>query len=113
MQLLVTVINHVELVDQVLAGFVELGITGATVLESRGMGRVLSREMPIFAGVESLSAQARPENRTILCVVAEEKAEPAIRLIEQILGGLARPGAGIAFTVPVGRVVGLAPELGA
>jgi nitrogen regulatory protein P-II 1 len=111
MQLLVAVVNHEEFVDDVLAGFVELGITGATILESRGMGRVLSREAPIFAGVRSLASQSRAENRTLLCVVEDEKADAAIAMVQEVCGDLNRPGAGIAFTVPISRVVGLSPEL--
>ena len=111
MQLLVAVVNHEENVDDVLAGFVELGITGATILESRGMGRVLSREAPIFAGVRSLASQSRAENRTLLCVVEDDKADAAIAMVQEVCGDLSRPGAGIVFTVPIGRVVGLSPEL--
>ncbi|MFL5576789.1 MAG: P-II family nitrogen regulator [Gemmatimonadaceae bacterium] len=111
MQLLVAVVNHEEHVDDILAGFVELGITGATVLESRGMGRVLSREVPIFAGVHSLAARSRPENRTLFCVLSDDKADAAIGLVQEVCGDLSAPGAGIVFTVPVGRVEGLSPEL--
>lgn len=111
MQLLVAVINHEELVDDILAGFIELGITGATVIESKGMGRVLSRDVPIFAGVRTLAAASRPANRTVFCLADDTKVEAAIGLIQEICGSLDRPGAGILFTVPVGRVVGLKPEL--
>jgi nitrogen regulatory protein PII len=111
MQLLVAVINHEERVDEILAGFLELGITGATVLESRGMGRVLTREVPIFAGLRGLDARARPSNRTVFCVADDAKVDAAIALVQEICGSLDTPGAGIVFTVPVGRVVGLSPEL--
>lgn len=111
MQLLVAVINHEERVDHLLAGFLELGITGATVLESRGMGRVLTREVPIFAGLRGLDARARPSNRTVLCVAEDAKIDAAIAMIQDVCGSLDTPGAGIVFTVPVGRVVGLSPEL--
>ena len=112
MQLLLAVINHAELVDDVLAGFVELGITGATVLESRGMARVLSREVPIFAGIPELREESRPGTRTILCVVADDKADAAIGMIQAIIGSLEERGAGIACLMPLTRVVGLARELG-
>ncbi len=111
MQLLVAVVNHEEHVDDILAGFVELGITGATLLESKGMGRVLSRDVPIFAGVHSLSERSRPENRTLFCVVSDDKADAAIAMVQEVCGDLAAPGAGIVFTLPIGRVVGLSPEL--
>ena len=111
MQLLVAVINHEECVEEIVAGFVEIGITGATIVESRGMGRVLSRDVPIFAGVRSLDERSRANNRTLFCVADDTKVDAAIALIQEICGTLDAPGAGIVFTVPVGRVVGLAPEL--
>lgn len=111
MELLVAVINQDTHIDEVLAGFVELGITGATLLESRGMGRVLRRELPLFAGLESLERLSRAHNHTILCVLDPAKVDAAIRMIQTVCGDLAAPGAGIAFTVPIGRVVGLAREL--
>ena len=94
MQLLVAVVNHEEHVDDILAGFIELGITGATVLESRGMGHLLSREVPIFAGVRSLSALSRPENRTLFCVVDDEKADAAIAMVQANTRGDLFCGAG-------------------
>ena len=111
MQLLIAVINHVEQVDDILAGFVELGITGATILDSEGMGRVLSHDVPIFAGLRSLTARSRPSNQTVLSVIEDDKVDAAIALIQEVCGDLDSPGAGIVFTLPLTRVVGLAPEL--
>ena len=111
MQLLVAVINEEERVDEILAGFVELGITGATVVPSKGMGRVLSSDVPIFAGLRSLSDRSRPGNQMLFCVTDEAKVDEAIQLIQEVCGDLANPGSGIVFTLPVGRVVGLKPEL--
>lgn len=111
MQLLVAVINHEELVDDILAGFVELGITGATILESKGMGRVLSHDVPIFAGIRSLNFWSRSANRTLFCLADEAKVEAAIAMIQETCGDMSEPGVGIIFTLPVSRVVGIAPEL--
>lgn len=111
MQLLVAVINHEERVDDILAGFVELGITGATIVSSEGMGRVLSHDVPIFAGLRSLTSRSRPRNQTLFSVVDDGKLDSAIALIQEVCGSLDEPGAGIVFTMPVTRVVGLAPEL--
>lgn len=111
MELLVAVINHEECVDDVLSGFLELGITGATVIATTGMGRMLSNEVPLFAGVKALQERSRPANRTIFCVVDDAKIEAAVALIQEVCGELTQPGAGIVFTLPVSRVVGLSPEL--
>lgn len=113
MQLLIAVINQEERLDDILAGFLELGITGATVIQSEGMGHVLAHDIPIFAGLQTLLSRARPQNQTIFSVIREEeKVEGALRLLQEICGDLNDPATGIAFTVPVSRVVGLAPELG-
>jgi nitrogen regulatory protein PII len=111
MQLLIAVINHEEKLDEILAGFLELGITGATIIDSAGMGRVLTHDVPIFAGLRALGERSRPRNQTIFSVVAEEKLDAAIALIQDVCGGLETPGAGIVFALPVVRCVGLAPEL--
>lgn len=112
MQILFAVINDPEKLDEILSGFVELGITGATIVNSEGMGQMLSHDIPIFAGLQTLISRSRPQNRTIFSVIQEEKVDPALALLHDVCGDLNRPATGIAFTVPVDRVVGLAPELG-
>lgn len=112
MKLLVAVVNDPEKVDDILSGFVELGITGATVVNSEGMGRVLSHDIPIFAGLQTLISRSRPQNRTVLSVIEDENLESALALLQDVCGDLTRPATGIAFTLPVENVVGLAPELG-
>ena len=112
MELLVCVINQEEKLERILSGFLELGVTGATVIGSQGMGRVLSEELPAFAGLQALLSRSRPENTTIMSVIAApHPLEEAIAMVEEVCGGLDAPSTGILFTVPVSRVVGLAPEL--
>lgn len=112
MQMLIAVINDPEKVDDVLSGFLELGITGATVINSEGMGRLLSNDIPIFAGLQSLTSGSRPQNRTIFSVVEDDKVKPALAVLQDVAGNLEDPATGIAFVLPVTKVVGLAPELG-
>lgn len=112
MQLLIAVVNEPEKIDEILAGFLELGVTGATIVGSEGMGRLLSHDIPIFAGLQTLISRSRPQNRTIFSVVADEKVDATLALLQDVCGSLESPATGIAFTVPVNRVVGLAPELG-
>lgn len=111
MQLLITVINDPEKVDDILAGFLDLGITGATVIGSEGMGRVLTHDLPMFAGLQALASGARPQNRTVFSVISDEKVDAALALLQKVAGNLDTPATGIAFVVPVTRVVGLAPVL--
>ena len=110
MKLLILFLNKVEKLEEVLEGFVEIGITGATVIDSVGMGHILSEEVPIFAGLRFMFAGAKPHNKTIFSVIKDEKEEEAIRLLQKILGDLKKPGTGIVFTIPLNRVEGLMPE---
>lgn len=113
MQLLIAVVNHEEKLDQILSGFVELGVTGATLINSEGMGRVLSHDVPIFAGLGALVSHSRPRNQTLFSVIEDDgKVDAVIALLREVCGNLDDPATGIVFTVPVNRVVGLAPELG-
>lgn len=111
-RLLVAVINEPEKMDEILSGFIELGITGATIVNSEGMGSLLSHDIPIFAGLQTLISGSRPQNRMLLSVVATEIVDSALALLQDVMGNLAAPATGIAFILPVERVVGLAPQLG-
>jgi nitrogen regulatory protein PII len=112
MHLLIAVVNDPEKIDEILSGYLELGIRGATILNSEGMGRVLSHDIPIFAGLQTLISRSRPQNRTLFSVLEDEKIEPALALLQEVCGDLTAPATGIAFTLPLDRVVGLARELG-
>lgn len=111
MQLLVVVLNKDEYLEQVLQGFLEVGVRGATVIDSVGMGRIISYNIPIFAGLRHLFDAERPQNKTIFAVVEDTMVDDAIAMVEEICGSLDEPGAGIAFTVPISHVKGLAEEL--
>lgn len=110
-RLLVIVINDRELLDEILTGFVELGVTGATIINTEGMGRILSDVIPVFAGLQAAVGTARPENVTILSIVTEDRVDAVLDLVKQVCGDLEAPATGIAFVLPVERVVGLAPML--
>lgn len=114
MQLIVLVLNRSELLHKVLKALYDSGVSGATVIESRGMGRTLSDEIPIFGGLKRLLNGYGPVNETVFSVVEDEKVEEAIKAIESVVGDLHAPGTGVLFTVRVDRAIGLprrGPEL--
>jgi hypothetical protein len=101
--------------DSILSGFLQLGVTGATVIESQGMARRLSEESaitPVFAGLQDLISGLRPQSNTVFSVIEDrETLDAAIAMIRDTCGDMTDPGTGILFTVPVNRAVGLAPKL--
>lgn len=111
MKLLVLILNKVEKLEEVLEGFLEVGVTGATIIDSIGMGHVISEEVPIFAGLRFMFAGAKPHNKMIVSVITDNKEDPVIKVLKKILGDLGQPGTGIVFTMPLDRVEGLKPEM--
>lgn len=108
MKLAVFVLNKEELLDDVLAAYVEAGISGATVLDSEGMGRYLSYEVPLFADFKEFMKGNKPYNKTIISVVSDEDVIPELKkLLDKITGGLSLPGTGILFTLPVDFATGM------
>ncbi len=106
LKLVVIILNKEEYLDELLEGFLELDVRGATVIDSVGMGQLIAN-VPIFGGLRSLVTGTRPYNKTILTVVDEEKAKPIIDVFEHICGNLEEPGTGLAFVLPVEYARGL------
>ncbi len=101
MKLLILFLNREELLEEILSYFVELGITGATIIESVGMGRVLSYDIPIFAGFRDLMAGSRPYNKTILTAVDETLVEETVKGIKEICRDAEGPGIGLLVALPI------------
>jgi nitrogen regulatory protein P-II 1 len=107
MKLLVFILNKEEYLEEVLEAFLELNISGATILDSVGMGSILAQDIPIFAGFKNLLQGSRPANKTILTVVPEKLVKPARTAIEQIVGSLDEPGNGLLFILDIDKIYGL------
>lgn len=102
------VLNKEELLDEVLAAYVEAGIGGATILDSEGMGRFLTYEVPLFSDFKQFMKGNKPYNKTIFSVVRNEALIPRLeKLLDKVCGGLDEPGTGIFFTVPIDYARGL------
>ncbi|HDR03981.1 MAG TPA: hypothetical protein ENN84_01870 [Candidatus Marinimicrobia bacterium] len=111
MQYLIIVLNNGDYLDEVLEAFLELGISGATVLDSTGMGQIISRDLPIFAGFKNAFSVAQPSNKTIFTIVKDEQVPPLMDAVEQVVGSFNKRGVGIAFSVPVIHIRGLGKSL--
>jgi nitrogen regulatory protein P-II 1 len=108
MKLVVFVLNREELLEEVLEAFVEAQVPGATVLDSEGMGRLLTYEVPLFAGFKEFMKGNKPYNKTIFSVVdRDQKVRELEGLLEAVCGDLSLPGTGILFTLPVDYARGL------
>ncbi len=112
MYLLVLVLNKEEYLENILTAFVEAEISGATIIDSVGMGRVLAYDVPIFAGLRTTTQayQSKPHNKTIFTVIPDKaRLDEVVKLIEEILD-LDIPGTGLLFAFPLPVVKGLSKE---
>ena len=112
MELLVIVVKDHRTVEEILTGFLELGIRGATVADVRGMGQIISMEIPIFTGFKSLFPGWGADTYMILSVVDKSARQKALELAREITGNFESPGSGIVFAVPLSHAEGLAEEIG-
>lgn len=107
MVLLVCILKNYRHVEALLLGFLELEISGATVLDARGMGQMLVQEHPLFVGARDLFPGAASDSHVVVCVTDTTKAQAGLDLLDRVASGIGRKGAGVGFTLPLGRVVGL------
>ena len=108
MNILFLVLNEVEYLDDVLDAFVKVGVKGATILDSQGMGSALTnggKNIPFYGSLLNLIDSARPYNKTIFAVIEDEKLlEDAVAAVKKILGDMKKPGSGLMFSVPIGKI---------
>jgi len=73
-KLLVFVLNNEDFLEEVMEAYVEVGISGATLIDSEGMGRFLTYEIPLFAGFKEFMKGNKPYNKTIIAVVQKKNS---------------------------------------
>jgi hypothetical protein len=109
--MVICVLNEPGRLHDVLAAFLEAGVRSSTVIESQGMGRILSHDVPLFAGFRQMFQGSKPYNHTIFAVVnGREVAEEIVTLVRDVLEDMKDPHKGIIFTVPVGLFEHLSKE---
>lgn len=109
MNALFIVLNETEYLDDILDSFVDIGVSGATILDSQGMGSAITNSGrgsdPFFGAIRSFLENSRPYNKTIFTVIEDEEILfETIKTVKSILGDISKPGVGMMFTVPVGNI---------
>jgi len=108
MKLLIYVLSHVEKLPTLLKHFNEEGISGATILDSSGMGRELTErdEFSIFGSMRALIDQNNRTTKTLFFVIEDDQVKKIEKVIEKVIGDLSKPDQGILFTLPLDYVKG-------
>ncbi len=116
MYLVMFVLHDAGKLNELLKGWEEAGVTGATILPSTGLGRLrqqlgLRDDLPIMPSLRDFYHFEEDTNRTIFTVVdTEATVDRLLRVTEEIVGPLEKPQTGLMVVLPVARVHGLSRE---
>jgi nitrogen regulatory protein P-II 1 len=108
LELVVIVLNKPQYLSEILDGFVEDGIKGATVIDSSGMGHLIADHVPFFLQFADLDDSQGNHSKTIFTVVnCKEERDKVVQNVEHVIGDITRPDTAFIFSVPVNFVKGL------
>jgi len=105
LRLFMIILDQPQLVDDLLTGFLDIGVPGATIIESQGMGQIVRQEMPVFAGLAGLFGESTG-SRMIFSVMPLPMVEQVFALVEEVVGELNEPNSAICVTLPVDEFKG-------
>ena len=131
-QLLIAIVKGHGRVERIMEGFLEIGVGGATVIDAKGMGQIISTEMPIFSGFRSLFPASGEESYMVMSVIDDSyqaddterisahtsavkvlvgerpvyKTEDAVAMLRDVCEGFKEKGTGVVFTLPVTNFFG-------
>lgn len=106
MKLLFLVLNKTEKRDEILTEFARREISGATVIESMGMARLLTQkegaeETPFLASLRKYLNPEGERNLVIFTVIKDDQLNDAVDAIEFVVGDLSIGDTGVLFSVPI------------
>jgi nitrogen PTS system EIIA component len=99
-KLLFVILYESYYLDDILEYFIEIGITGSTVIDSVGMGGILTK-VPLFASFIDFLGSNKNYSKTILSIIDEEALNTVVEGIEDILGDLDKRSGAMIFTLDI------------
>ena len=107
MKLAVIFLNRIEYLEELLSIFLEIGVSGATVLDSMGMGHIISENIPIFAGLRDAFAGSSPSRKIILAVTEEEMIERMYHALDEVCNSQSDKETSFIISLPIDNIYGL------
>ena len=104
MYILITVLNNEALLDELITDWLDIGITGTTVIESTDSLQLISQHIPIFAGFRALTSGGMPYNKTLFTIIEDQEIlDQAIACLETLCIDAGKPSQGIYIVAPATR----------
>jgi CBS domain-containing protein len=107
--LLIVILDDLRLMPELLQTWKEIGVPGATILESAGAHRASTWLSRVGLGaLDHLFEAEEVRRRTLLVAIeSDELLAQAIAEAERVVGGFDRPDSGLLLVLPVAQVRGL------
>ena len=110
MYLLIAVINNTDLVDDLLTGWLDMGITDVTVIESTDSLAMISRHVPIFAGFRTLTGSVQ-HNQTLFASLEDHQLlDQGIAFLQSLFKEPHSSNQGCYYVLPLERSGLLGPR---
>jgi nitrogen regulatory protein PII len=114
--LIVLIVDNPSDYPFILDAWEEIGVTGVTILESTGLGRVrkagLRDDLPLMPSLRELFQNDEIRHRTLLSVVNDQsRVDEMVSAAQNVIGDLDGPHTGFLFVVPVLQAYGLGVKL--
>lgn len=104
MYLLIVVIKNEELIDDLITGWLDIGITETTVIETTDSLQLISHHIPIFAGFRSLTSGGMRHNKTLFTIIErEDELKLATGFLEALCKETGKLDQGFYFVTPVNK----------
>ena len=108
MQALFLVLHKIEKLDDLLIALKNNGITGGTIIDSKGMINTLrNNDNFIIESLRIFLEDPREASKTLFFILKKDDVLNARKIIDETLGGINNPNTGILFGIDLAFVDGL------
>ncbi len=111
MHMLMFVLDNPDYLDEVLAAWESVGVSGVTIIESTGLARHQLAAMvgsPIMAGINRWMYGDQEGHYTLFTIVkGEAVVRKCIQAVEEVVGNLSGSNTGVLAAWPVSIVKGV------
>jgi nitrogen regulatory protein PII len=110
MYLLVIILDKIRDLENIIVEFRKIGVTGATVFNSIGVGRntLYGTDLPVIASLKRVfDPDNKTYNKTLISVIRKkETLDQAMQVAMDVLGDFDEPDVGIMFSLKIDNVIG-------
>ena len=113
MYLVLFVLHDPDYLEELLAAWEGLGVSGVTVLYSTGLGRLRQRkgmrdDLPLMPSLQDFYEAPEDLSRTLFTTVPEhDMVDALLAATRNIIGSLDDPNTGLLLVMPVAEAYGL------